>query len=99
MIQGQLVERIVVHGSERTLWELPTGGGAGLCIAAPLEQPGIMESITIDFDYVHDMEPYGTKGMVNDTVRILMNDTMKTFGEIAGMSDTVQIFINDEEAV
>ena len=74
MIQGQLVECIVVHGSELTLWELPTGGGAGLSIAMPLELSKIIESIKIDIDTVHSMEPYGTKGIATDTVQIFIND-------------------------
>jgi hypothetical protein len=97
MIKGQLVERVVVHGSEQTLWELPAGGDEGLRIATPSEPLGIAERIDCDFDHVHNMEPYSTKGILTDTVAILMNDRIEPFGSTAGFTDTVQIFINDEE--
>jgi hypothetical protein len=97
LIQGQPVERVVVHGSEETLWELFPSGETGLSMATPSELLGIAERIEWDFDHVHNMEPYSTKGILTDTVAILMSDRIEPFGSTAGFTDTVQIFINDEE--
>ena len=47
MIRGQPVERIVVHGSEQTVWETPTG--AGLKVPHPLERLPITDSVHVDF--------------------------------------------------
>ena len=48
MIRGQSVERIVVHGSEQTVWETPTGDGdtgARLREPKPLEHVPVMDTV------------------------------------------------------
>jgi hypothetical protein len=51
-IQGQFVERIVVHGSEQTVWESPTG--AGLKAPNPLERLPITDNVHVDFGSCRD---------------------------------------------
>jgi hypothetical protein len=102
MIHGRPVERIVVHGSEQTVWEPPGGGGDGeavLRIVKPLELLGLTEIIHCDFDRFYNIEPEQlgmTESIVFDFDRI---HNMEPYGSRVGMTDRVQIFINDEEAV
>jgi hypothetical protein len=99
---GRPVERIVVHGSEQTLWEPPVSGGDGeavLRIVKPLELLGLTEIIHVDFDRFYNIEPEQlgmTESVVFDFDHI---HNMKPYGSRTGITETVQIFINDEEAV
>jgi hypothetical protein len=100
IIRGQLVERIVVHGSEQTIWELPVGGGdagALLRIAEALELLGITEEIHVDFDRIHNMEQERLNIAESADVGFDQIHNIEPYGSIAGMTDTVQIFINEEE--
>jgi len=101
LIQGQPVERIVIHGSEQTLWEPSTGSGnngAMLRIAKPPEQLGMAESIQAGFDHIHSMEPYGSKAEMVDVIRFIFDHihNIGSYGSKAGMTDTVEILINEE---
>jgi hypothetical protein len=64
-IQGQLVERIVVHGSEQTVWELPTccsETGAKLKAPNPFERLPITDNVHVDFGSSHNESSSSWKG-------------------------------------
>jgi hypothetical protein len=98
-LQGQPVIRIVVHGSEQTIWEPPISGdgcGATLKIATPQEVLGITDHVNVRFDKTHNIEPESlamTEHVCAGLVPIGSTEVR------AGMNDSVQIFINDEEIV
>ena len=71
IIRGKPVERIVVHGSEQTVWESPTGDGdtgAKLRVSNPLEQLPMTDNVHVDF---------GSSRTVKDSVS--MTDTAQLF--------------------
>ena len=47
IIRGQPVERIVVHGSEQTVWETPPG--AGLKVPNPWDRLPVTDNVHVDF--------------------------------------------------
>jgi len=71
IIRGKPVERIVVHGSEQTVWESPTSDGdtgAKLRVSNPLEQLPMTDNVHVDF---------GNSRTIEDSVS--MTDTVQIF--------------------
>jgi len=91
MIRGQPVERIVVHGSEQTVWETPPG--AGLKVPNPLERLPITDNVHIDFGSSHED---ASQVSVTDTVQLFSSGRNNSMNGIA-IKGHVTVQVEDKQ--